>query len=47
MGKIGDARTLKDAKVLVRAWEIEQHPTVKPTIKKIDDGWEVRYEVWE
>lgn len=45
MGKIDDAKTLADAKIIARAYEIQQHG--ETIIKHVDDGWEERYEIWE
>lgn len=49
MGKIGDAKTYEDAKIIARAWEINNNlpKGIITNIKKIDDDWELRYEVWE
>lgn len=54
MGKIGDAQTYEDAYIIARAWEINNNlpkgtitGDLKSHVKKHDDGWEVRFEVWE
>ena len=48
MGMIGEGLTEEEAHIIGRAWQIENNlRNTSYTVKKIDDGWSVRYEVWE